>query len=439
MSLRIAFVVPWYGEKIGGGAESLTRSLIKGIQTHISKVRVEVITTCIKEFASDWNINEYIPGVVDDHGVSVRRFKADKVTRDAFGAMNQFRLMPSITADLDDVDQISSPLTPNEEQQYLSCMVTSRTMIKYLKKNKNKYDYFIILPYMFGTTVQATACLGKKSVLIPCLHNERYAYMEIYRRMMNSAGALLFNVKSEQKLAQKIAGLKSVDQLVLGVIVDNPGLIGDEQRFRNKYSVNNPFVLYAGRQIAGKNLPLLVEYFRLEKKKGALPKDLDLILIGGGDLDYSGLESERIFQLGHVSKQDKIDAMSSSLCLCQPSLNESFSIVIMESWLQKRPVIVSSKCDVTRDHCEDSGGGLDFNSSKEFSDHIRTLLHNPLEAKSMAELGYQYVVNNFSEENIIRNLESLLRRKKEIDTQNHLIPNFKSIKIRFKNAMGQWI
>ena len=50
---KIGFVVPWYGEKISGGAESETRDLVKNL--HAKGIEVEILTTCVKQFTSDWN------------------------------------------------------------------------------------------------------------------------------------------------------------------------------------------------------------------------------------------------------------------------------------------------------------------------------------------------------------------------------------------------
>ena len=52
--------------------------------------------------------------------------------------------------------------------------------------------------------------------------------------------------------------------------------------------------------------------------------------------------------------------MAAASLLCQPSHNESFSLVIMESWLCGRPVLVSSQCAVTKDFAKRSNGGLYF-------------------------------------------------------------------------------
>ena len=49
-----------------------------------------------------------------------------------------------------------------------------------------------------------------------------------------------------------------------------------------------------------------------------------------------------LIDLGFVPIQDKYDAYAAAELLCQPSKHESFSYVIMESWLCERPVLVLS-------------------------------------------------------------------------------------------------
>ena len=57
---KIGFVIPWYSEKIPGGAEMALR----GITTHLNEmgVSLEILTTCVKEFSSDWNKNYFKEG-----------------------------------------------------------------------------------------------------------------------------------------------------------------------------------------------------------------------------------------------------------------------------------------------------------------------------------------------------------------------------------------
>ena len=71
-------------------------------------------------------------------------------------------------------------------------------------------------------------------------------------------------------------------------------------------------------------------------------KNLKLVLIGGGDINIPEDIKDKVVDLGFLDIQDKYDACAGSVCLCQPSKNESFSIVIMESWLCERPVLVNA-------------------------------------------------------------------------------------------------
>ena len=58
---KIGFVIPWYSERIPGGAEMELR----GLTTHLheSGVELEILTTCVKEFSADWNVNFFREGV----------------------------------------------------------------------------------------------------------------------------------------------------------------------------------------------------------------------------------------------------------------------------------------------------------------------------------------------------------------------------------------
>ena len=52
---KIGFVIPWYGENIPGGAEMELRE----VATHLKEagMEVEILTTCVKDFNADWNVN----------------------------------------------------------------------------------------------------------------------------------------------------------------------------------------------------------------------------------------------------------------------------------------------------------------------------------------------------------------------------------------------
>ena len=57
---KIGFITPWYGESIGGGAEAELRGLVHHLVE--AGMELEVLTTCVKSFTSDWNENYHPEG-----------------------------------------------------------------------------------------------------------------------------------------------------------------------------------------------------------------------------------------------------------------------------------------------------------------------------------------------------------------------------------------
>ena len=124
--------------------------------------------------------------------------------------------------------------------------------------------------------------------------------------------------------------------------------------------------------------------------------NLDLVLIGGGSIDIPEAIKDRVWDLGFVPIEDKYDAYGAATLLCQPSHNESFSIVIMESWIEGTPVLVSAKCDVTKDFCIQSNGGLYFKNYYEFEACVNFFIKNTHIAARLGKQGKGFVEKNLS-------------------------------------------
>ena len=137
-------------------------------------------------------------------------------------------------------------------------------------------------------------------------------------------------------------------------------------------------------------------------KKRNSDYELDLVLIGGGTVDIPNEIKKYVFDLGFIDLEDKYKCYSNALTLVQPSLNESFSIVIMESWLTGRPVIVNEKCDVTKNFAIKSNGGLYFNNYLEFEEILKLYIKNKEMANELGQNGKKYVIENFDREVITK-------------------------------------
>jgi glycosyltransferase involved in cell wall biosynthesis len=390
--MKVAFVVPWYGADIPGGMESQARATAEHMQA--AGLDVEVITTCIRDFHADWADNYHRPGVEVVRGVPVHRFAVRPRNQPAFDTVN-WRLMHDL------------PITPAEEQTYMNEMFRAPDLYHYLAAHSQQYLY-IFLPYMFATTYFGAKICPGRSLMIPCLHDESYAYLSLYREVIPTVRALAFNSPTEAELAARIYG-EQPGQLrqVVGEGV-NTDFTADGERFRQKYGLEHPFVLYVGRRTAGKNTPLLLDYWQRYRRQSG--RQAKLVCIGGGEATVPpGMERDMI-DLGFVPAQDKYDAYAAATLFCQPSVNESFSLVIMESWLAGTPVLVHGRCLVTTDHCRRSNGGLYFTNYEEFAACLDFYFDNPATAAKLAEQGRRYVLANFQWPVIVEKYQRLINQ-----------------------------
>jgi len=393
--MKIAFIIPWYGENIPGGAETECRTTAENLQK--AGIEVEILTTCAKEFSSDWNTDFYEEGMFQVNNITVRRFSVRKRDTALFDRIN-YKLIKN------------KKISLQEEEIFLHEMINSDNLYAYIRDHGLDYDFFLFIPYMFGTTYYGSQIHPEKSILIPCLHDESYAHLSIYQKIFKQVAALIFLSEPEKDVANRLYQ-PICRQIVLGGGIDTDFSF-DPERFRKKFKIFKPFILYAGRKESGKNVHLLLDFFK--RYKWDKPSDLKLVLIGGGTIDIPSECREEVIDLGFVSLQDKYDAYAAATILCQPSLNESFSIVIMESWLCETPVLVHGNCAVTRDFCVKCNGGLYFTDYFEFKGSIQYLLDHPQIRERMGQSGRQFVLNNFSWETIVDNYKKELLNIKKI-------------------------
>jgi glycosyltransferase involved in cell wall biosynthesis len=377
--MKIAFVIPWYGEGIRGGAEMELREISRHLMR--AGVDVEILTTCVRSFDANWNENYYAEGTAMVYDVPTRRFPVRIRDKGAFDQVNQ-KLMQG------------GHVTLREEKTFLNEMINSPALYSYLEEQAEDYDLFVFLPYMFGTTFFGVlSCPPEKAVMLPCFHNESYARLQMFRQTYIHIQGMIFNAKPEMELANRLYDLQEVQQACIGIGMDTR-VKGDAQRFRQQSGITAPFVLYAGRKDQGKNVDALLRYFAEYRKRNP-EETVELVLIGGGTVSIPSEVQPFVHDLGFVAPQMKYDAMAAAELLCQPSRNESFSLVIMESWLQNRPVLVHGKCAVTTDFVRRSGGGLYFHDYYEFEGCLRWIRQHPEQAAVLGHSGNAFVREHF--------------------------------------------
>jgi len=383
---RIAIVVPRYGEEILGGAETLARGLAENLVDR--GLEVDILTTCARDHFT-WQ-NYYRPGSEIINRVHVRRFPVNQ-DRDLGRFLDLSRKIAT-----------HQELTTEEQYGWIDESVHSASLYDYLDRRGDLYDLLFFVPYLFGTTYYGSTIRPEKSIIWPCLHDEPYAYFEATRTMLEECRGIMFNSWPEMEFARERLRIENDGMRVIGFGFHDVTGLG--VRFRKKCRIGERFILYSGRLEAAKNLPLLVSYFTKYKERNQ--NDLLLILMGTGP---EILPRRRdIVQLGFKHGQEKLDAYAAATILCQPSVNESFSIVLMEAWLSETPALVHDLCSVTRYHCQKSNGGLYFGNYEEFEECVNLLLERPDLRSQMGANGRRYVLTNYDWDRIVDKLKVAL-------------------------------
>ncbi len=413
----ITIVVTWYGPDTRGGAESQARNLAAALQRIGQSVRVWT-STGRDSFApaapgmAPGSVPHYPPGETALDGVPVRRFPASPA--DNNGLSTFLRHHPQLLPP-DYLHRFAE-----HERRLLGTLLGSDELYAAILTERDN-SRFLFLPYPFPTSFFGATIAGPNAFLLPCLHDEPYARYETYRYLFRQVRRVLANSPAEAEFACRLYDLPAEKVCVPGEGIDLRAQ-GDPARFHAYLAECFPqlrdespapdLLLYAGRRDETKNLPLLLAYLREYRASRGRP--LRLIMLGQGapDLPWTDFDpgigprpawpGDPLLDLGFVPEQVKHDAYAAADLFVQPSIQESFSIVLMEAWLQGRPALVHAGCAVTADHARRSGGGLAFGDFGEFAAALDMLLANPALRRTLGERGRAYVLETCDWEAVAR-------------------------------------
>ncbi len=357
---------------------------------------VEVWATCAKDNRT-W-ANEFTPGVSEVNGLPLHRFLVDSRNLDTW--------IP-IQLALHDGQKIAT----DDQLTWMAESVNSRALYAHIARHARDFDALFFGPYLFGTTFWGSLIAPEKSILIPCLHDEAYAYQEVIASMFRQVRGCLFNAEPEMELARSLYG--EIPGGVVGMGFDMPTADYVEE-LEPYFADTTPYILYLGRKETGKNVHILIDYFVEATAQGLIPEHVKLAILGGGSFEDlhrpEVLSRSDIVDLPHMSERDKQRLLRHALYLCQPSTNESFSIVIMEAWMVGTPVVVHGACAVTRHHVEQSRGGLYFSSAHDLAGVTNYFLSSADVRRSHAVAGADYVEREYAWLSVLKRFDTVLER-----------------------------
>ncbi len=365
----VAFVTPWYGKALKGGAEQQVWQIVNRLVARGHAV--EVLTTCCESFLKDWGTNHLPPGKQLEGDVVVRRFRVDRRKGERFNLANE----QALSVPHNWLRAGVNPFCIGNDNLFVTENINSGALERYLKKNRKKYHCFVFIPYLYGVVLNGLSLVADQSWLQPCLHNEAYAYLPAVEKIVRSCKGLFFNSEGEKELAIHLYGpgilRKSV---VVGEGVEIFEQIDNEEEVSSIENIDlteMEYVLFLGRRDSTKNTDMLVEAFQKYIRNFPLSR-LKLILAGPGELEY-GKNIDGVIDFGLVSPAEKNALLKNCAALFQPSKNESFSRVIMEAWNFEKVVCVHGDCLATAIAVRKSEGGLCADSVESWSALFHTI------------------------------------------------------------------
>lgn len=393
---KIAIVSPRYGTDVTGGAELLARLLAE----HLDKYyEITVISTKAVDYLT-WQ-DHYTNSKENINGVEVLRFSVDKP-----------RTIKETQETTDLVFANKNHTLKDEEFWQKTQGPYSSSLLKYLKRNKNKYDLFLFVPYLYATTYFGMQIVKEKAVLIPAAHDEPTLYLDLFKTMFNKASGIIASTIEELELINKTFPLtKNIPSLISAIGIEDIPKISNKDilEVKKKFKINKPYMLFLGRIEPGKGSIELFNYFLRYKKEAN--NDIQLVLAGK---DVTAIpDHPDIKFLGFVSVKEKFALLKSCQFLINPSPFESLSLIVLEAWKMKKPVLVSAKCEVLKGQSSRANAGLWYENYQEFKEMTNWLIANKSKTNQMGENGLQYVTSNYEwaviENKITNFLNTLLK------------------------------
>jgi glycosyltransferase involved in cell wall biosynthesis len=351
---------------------------------------VEVFTPCARE-EHDWS-NQIPEGTIRDGGLVVHRHRLDHGDRDRYQA--------AVRAILQSDGLVSSTV----EEDYCRLSLRSSPLVEELRRRADEFDAVVVGPYLFGLTLDVARALPDKTLLLPCFHDEPFARLRTFEEHYTHVGGILYHSPEEMALAETRLGINHPRAVCIDALVDTTP--GDPEEGRTRAGSSGRYLVYCGRFLAEKNLPLLLDY--AHRYLALHPERFTFVFLGQGTVPIPAQPGFR--DLGFVAEPARRDILAGAAALVQLSLNESLSHVVLEAWAQGIPVLVDSRCDVLAGQLRRSGGGQAVGSFEEFAQALDDLAEKPETWRDFGLAGQEYVRQRYgSRLDFARKIEEAIR------------------------------
>lgn len=393
---RLAIVVQRCHADIVGGSEALAWHYAQLLRTRYA---VDVLTSCALDYRS-WD-NALPAGVEQRDGVAVHRFASAWPRGGWFDALHR-RLLRDRAQEVARGDAGALSWRAALAEQFVRAQGPwCPQLFAHLQAQAAGYAAVLFCTYLYPTTYFGLACVpADKCVLVPTLHDEPPAYLQVYAQAARRVPRLIWLTEAERRLGARLWR------------TDRGSVVGMAVNMEPAQAVPSPrpYLLYCGRIDESKGCRELLQAFRTLRRRRA---DAELVLTG---VDHLGLrDGDGLRYLGFVDEARKRALMAGAAAFVMPSRWESFSIVTLEALAQGTPVIVNGRCEVLADHVALSGAGWISRDDGELALQMTQALDLAAEQRAaMGERGRRYVEAHYGEAVVVQRLLRVVEHEESV-------------------------
>ena len=286
-----------------------------------------------------------------------------------------------------------------------------------------KYDILHIHslnPNFFMLPLQVRRSLkGLPIAITPHFHPDRLRFDHwLVRRYLTSVGikllkcadAVIALTSGEKKYYEK-HGIEKIFEIPNGVDLESHSI--NRERLIDFNEIHDPDkrkILFVGRMVKNKGLQTLLQGLPQILK---VHQDVILYAVGAYNEYAHRLQllakklkcEEHVRFFFDVTEEDLPYYYEASDLVAIPSSYEAFSLVILESWAHKKPVLVSNRGAMV--DLVSRGGGLVINSlsSKEWALAIADLLSDESKLRKLGNEGHNFVIEKYTWKHVAEKIE----------------------------------
>lgn len=311
----------------------------------------------------------------------------------------------------EDTDFIENlTMVPIEYKFNLSLFIYSPKMNEWLDKNIENYDIIHLhelRSYQNNVVVRYAKKYGVPYILQPHASTPKHIsksfmkniYDFVYGNDIMKNATTTIAVSEEEAYYDRLMNAKDVQVIYNGMDLEMFDKLPEKGKFKDKYGIKSPYILYLGRLDKLKGINYIIEAF------SQLPEEYDdyKLVIAGKITDYkneldniiksNNLEDKVIFT-GFVKEEDKISIYRDAELFVNPvKYMGGVSITVFEALLSGTPVIVTAESGELVEKI-DAGTIVEYGDVKSLRDEMINSLNDKEMTDKQISNGQRYIREN---------------------------------------------